>query len=107
MVEKKHNNISFDVQLKLEVEDYDGNKEYFSKSLSLPFVPYIGLQILLEDCKSGNPTDPISSVMWNEWSNIFVCNVNWRYSPDTRDDGMILTLESHIAMALSDGWEQV
>jgi hypothetical protein len=96
----------YEVRLKMEVEDNDGNKEYFSKRVSLPFPPYIGLQILFETGTSGNPTAPIKMVMWNEWSEIFVCLVEWRFSPDTYTDGHFWSIESHIALAESDGWEQ-
>jgi hypothetical protein len=98
---------SYDIYLKLEVEGNDGNKECFSKKVSLPFPPYIGLQILLEDCQSGNPTDPIKTVMWNQFSEVFVCTVEWRFPPDKYSDGHFWSIGSHIACAESDGWEIV
>ena len=98
--------MTFKIKLKLEVEDNEGGKEAFTKHITLSFPPYIGLQILLEDCISGNPTDPIKSVMWNQYSEVFVCAVDWRFPKDTYSDGHFWSLESHITCALSDGWEQ-
>lgn len=95
---------SYEVRLKLVVIDYENNSENFVKDITLPFPPYIGLQILFEDCKSGNPTDPIKSVMWNEYSRVFVCNVEWRFPPDIYTDHS-WSIESHIACAESDGWD--
>ncbi|VAW71224.1 hypothetical protein MNBD_GAMMA10-1656 [hydrothermal vent metagenome] len=106
MLGEKQTDISYAVKLKLEVSDNEENTEYFSKNITLPFPPYIGLQILLEDCESGNPTDPIKSVMWNEYSEMFVCCVEWRFPPDTYTDGHYWIIESHVACAESDGWEQ-
>jgi len=106
MFAEKTESTKYEVKLKLEVEDNDGGKEHFSKLVSLPFPPYIGLQILLESCTSGNPTDPIKTVMWNEFSEIFVCSVEWRYLPNTYADDHFLSIESHVAIAKSDGWER-
>lgn len=96
----------YQVKLKLEVEDHKGNKEYLSKTIQLPFPPYIGLQILLEDSTSGNPTDPIKTITWNQYSEVFLCNVVWRFPPDTDGDEGYWALESHLAVAASDGWEK-
>jgi hypothetical protein len=106
MFGEKSESTKYEVKLKLEVEDSEGNKEYFSKQVSLPFPPYVGLQILLEKGSSGNPTDPIKTIMWNEYSEIFVCLVEWRFPPDKYTDGHFWSIESHIACAESDGWEQ-
>jgi len=105
MFSEKIETKKYDVKLKLKVEDNDGNKEYFSKQITLSFPPYIGLQVLLAEGGSGNPTDPIKTVIWNQFSNVFVCNVDWRFPPHQYSDGEFWSIHSHIACAESDGWE--
>jgi len=100
-----HDCEKFETVLHVTVKDHDGNEEHFSKTTFLPFTPYIGLQILIDNSSSGNATDPIKSVIWNEWGNNFVCNVEWRYPPDSSGEEGYWSLESHIALAKADGWE--
>jgi len=103
--ESNNNDCTYDVRLKLVVEDHKGNREGFVKKISLPFTPYLGLQVIFEQGKSGNPSGPIISVMWNEWSKCFVCETDAVHSPKEMSDGEYWPLESYVACALSDGWE--
>ncbi len=97
----------YEISMRLKVKDHDGNEKWFGKIIKLAFLPFIGLEVLFEKSESGNSSCPIKSVIWNEWSNIFVCEVSWRHPPNSSGEEGYWSLNTHSVLAQADGWEEI
>ncbi|QYJ75024.1 hypothetical protein [Shewanella sp. FJAT-52076] len=90
----------FQVQFTLAIRSFDRKRAAFlSKKLTLPFVPFVGLQLVEP---SGN-SEPVISVAWSDETRTFHCHIDAIQAQ--MPQGCELDLDYLIESARENGWE--